>query len=91
MTTTDESLAVSFRAGFAGDVFVPGDHGYAEARTVWNGTVTTQPALVARCHSSADIAAAVNLTRAAGCRLPCGRAGTAWAACRRARVVSSSI
>ena len=66
MTTTDESLAVSFHAGFAGDVFVPGEHGYAEARTVWNGTVTTQPALVARCHSSADIAAAVNLARAAG-------------------------
>ena len=66
MTTTEETLAVSFRAGFAGDVFVPGEHGYAEARTVWNGTVTTQPALVARCHSSADIAAAVNLTRAAG-------------------------
>src|SRR6476620_10616357 len=65
MTTTEETLAVSFRAGFAGDVFVPGDHGYAEARTVWNGTVTTQPALVARCHRSADIAAAVNLTRAA--------------------------
>src|SRR6478672_13172833 len=38
MTTTEETLAVSFRAGFAGDVFVPGEHGYAEARTVWNGT-----------------------------------------------------
>jgi len=66
MTTTDQSLAAAFAAGFGGDVFTPGDAGYEEARTVWNGTIDTRPAVVARCHGAADIAAAVNLTRTAG-------------------------
>jgi len=66
MTTTEQSLAAAFAAGFGGDVFTPGDAGYDEARTVWNGTIDTRPAVVARCHGAADIAAAVNLTRTAG-------------------------
>jgi len=66
MTTTEQTLAATFSAGFSGEVFTPGDAGYAEARTVWNGTVTTQPALVARCRTTEDVVAAVHATRAAG-------------------------
>jgi hypothetical protein len=66
MTMTDQTLAASFNAGFGGEVFTPGEAGYAEARTVWNATVTSQPAVVARCHSTKDIVAALNLTRQAG-------------------------
>jgi hypothetical protein len=66
MTTTSGSLTSAFRTGFAGTVFTPEDPGYPEARTVWNGTVTTRPALIARCHTASDIAAAVRLTRESG-------------------------
>ena len=66
MTMTEQTLAASFHAGFGGEVFTPGDAGYVEARTVWNATVASQPALVARCHTTEDVVAAVNLTRAAG-------------------------
>jgi hypothetical protein len=59
-------LAASFGAGFGGTILTPGDTGYDEARVVWNGTVNTRPALIARCHTTADIVAAVNLTRTAG-------------------------
>jgi hypothetical protein len=66
MTMTDQTLAASFDAGFGGEVFTPGEAGYAQARTVWNATVTSQPAVVARCHSTQDVVAALNLTRQAG-------------------------
>src|SRR5438309_5584724 len=66
MTTTEDTLAASFSTGFAGTTLTPHAAGYDEARVVWNGTVETRPAVIARCHSTADIVAAVNLTRTAG-------------------------
>ena len=66
MQSTQDVLAASFGAGFAGTVLVPGAAGYDEARVVWNGTVETRPAVIARCHTTADIVAAVNLARLAG-------------------------
>ena len=47
------------RAEFAGALTEPGDTGYDEARAVWNGDVDHRPALVARCTSPADVAAAL--------------------------------
>ena len=66
MTTTSDSLATAFRADFGGTVITPDDLDYAEARVVWNGTVDTRPALIARCHRTRDIAAAIVLAREAG-------------------------
>src|SRR3954463_463039 len=50
-------------AGFAGTLIQPGDGEYDEARKVWNGMFDRHPALVARCTSTADVAAAVNFAR----------------------------
>ena len=36
------------------------------ARAVWNGAIDDRPALIAHCRSTADVVAAVTLTRAAG-------------------------
>jgi len=49
--------------GFAGDQLRPGDSGYDEARVLWNGLFDRHPALIARCTSTADVAAAVNFGR----------------------------
>jgi FAD/FMN-containing dehydrogenase len=67
MTITDTtSLVRSFRAGFGGTVFAPGDEGYDAARALWNGSIDLRPALVARCATPADVASAVTMTRDAG-------------------------
>lgn len=49
-----------------GTVLLPGDDGYDEARSVWNGRFDRRPALVARCRSSHDVAAAVRFARERG-------------------------
>jgi FAD binding domain-containing protein/berberine-like enzyme len=45
--------------GFNGESIRPGDARYDEARKLWNGMFDKRPALIARCKSAADVAAAV--------------------------------
>jgi FAD/FMN-containing dehydrogenase len=54
-TTSIEQL----RTTMAGEVIVPGDDGYDDARKVWNGDIDRRPAVIARCTSAADVSAAV--------------------------------
>jgi FAD/FMN-containing dehydrogenase len=54
MTILDSSLN-----GFSGALLRPGEQGYDDARRVWNGAIDRRPAFVARCRSTADVAAAV--------------------------------
>ncbi len=63
--TRNDQIAHSFASGFAGTVVQPADPGYDSARAVWNGCIDAHPALIARCRTTEDIAAAVRLTREA--------------------------
>jgi FAD/FMN-containing dehydrogenase len=46
-----------------GPLFMPGDAGYEESRTVWNAMIDRKPAVVARCLGSADVIACVQFAR----------------------------
>lgn len=64
-TSTTDSAGV-LRDGFSGEVLRPEQPGYEEARRVFNGMTDRRPALIARCASTADVAAAVNAAREHG-------------------------
>src|SRR5262249_20629007 len=51
---------------FSGQLLLPTDAGYDDARKVHNGLVDKRPALIARCSGVADVANATNLTRKLG-------------------------
>jgi FAD/FMN-containing dehydrogenase len=51
---------------FAGDIVQPGDAGYDDHREVWNAMVDRRPAIIARCTSADDVAAAIRHGRDAG-------------------------
>jgi FAD/FMN-containing dehydrogenase len=63
---TDSPDLARLRRRFDGQVLLPGEPGYHEARQVWNAMVDRQPAAIARCASPADVAAAVSFARAQG-------------------------
>jgi hypothetical protein len=51
------------RANFLGELLLPDDVGYDEARKIWNGRIVRRPALIARCTGVADVMAAVHFAR----------------------------
>ena len=59
----------TLRAAITGEVFVPGDPGYDQARRAWNLAVDQRPAVVVQAGSAADVGRAVRSARAHGMRI----------------------
>jgi FAD/FMN-containing dehydrogenase len=57
------SDVAQLRCKLKGDVVIPGDPGYDEARKVWNGAVDKRPAMVVYCAHSDDVMEAVKFAR----------------------------
>lgn len=53
----------SLRMHLKGPVFLPGEVGYEESRTVWNGMIDRRPSIVARCLGIADVISCVQFAR----------------------------
>jgi FAD/FMN-containing dehydrogenase len=58
-----------FRAAFTGELLLPGQADYDAVRGIWNGAIDRHPAAIARCTSSAEVAAAIAFARASGLAL----------------------
>jgi FAD/FMN-containing dehydrogenase len=59
----DGARVARLRRRLQGQVLLPGEDGYHQARQVWNAMVDRRPAVIARCTSPADVAAAVGFAR----------------------------
>jgi FAD/FMN-containing dehydrogenase len=53
----------ALRMRLRGQLFVAGEAGYEESRTVWNAMIDRRPAVVARCRGIADVIACVQFAR----------------------------
>ncbi|HEY1617509.1 MAG TPA: FAD-binding oxidoreductase [Streptosporangiaceae bacterium] len=58
-----DAITQELRDTILGDVIMPGDEEYEQARSVWNGLIDRHPAVVVRCAGAADVLAAVRFAR----------------------------
>ena len=65
-TMLDSETIEAFVAGVRGAVLRPGDEGYDDARSIWNGLIDRRPALIVQCTGAADVVDAVNFARDQG-------------------------
>src|SRR5262249_24567367 len=52
-----------------GEILLPGDDGYENARKIWNATIDKRPGVIVRCRATSDVVHAVNFARDGGIML----------------------
>jgi len=62
----DPKLLDELKARIRGTLLLPGQPGYDDARSVWNGMIDRRPAAILRCLGVADVVAGVNFARERG-------------------------
>ena len=60
---TNPEIVEKFRANLSGELILPEDEAYDEARKVYNGMIDRHPRMIARCVDVADVITAVNFGR----------------------------
>jgi FAD/FMN-containing dehydrogenase len=63
MASLSSSAIEGLKAAARGQVLLPGDSGYDEARSIWNAMIDRRPAAIIRCAGAADVRCAVNFAR----------------------------
>lgn len=56
----DEGTINKLKTSLRGSLLLPGDAGYDDARSVFNGMIDRRPAMIAQCTGTADVIACVN-------------------------------
>ena len=75
MQAMQSAKVAQLKADLRGDVLVPGDPGYDEARVIWNAMIDKRPAVIARCAGTEDAVRVVNFAREEGVPLAVRGAG----------------
>lgn len=66
MPEASTEVYASLQHRFTGALLRPGESGYEDARTVWNGMVARAPGLIARCADVTDVQNAIRTASAIG-------------------------
>jgi len=59
----DPALIDTFRQDFQGQIILPDEADYEQARQIWNASIDRHPGMIARCLGTADIMQAVTFAR----------------------------
>ena len=63
MTHLSNDIIDGFKSTIRGEVLLPADTGYEDARRIWNAMIDRRPAVIVRCSGVADIMRAVAFAR----------------------------
>src|SRR5437867_9801714 len=63
MTTIENEAVRELKSKVSGQVLLPSEPGYDEARTVWNAMIDRRPAVIVRCVNAQDVIHAVRTAR----------------------------
>src|SRR5437667_813944 len=63
MATIENEVVRELKSKVSGQVLLPSEPGYDEARTVWNAMIDRRPAVIVRCVSAQDVIHAVRTAR----------------------------
>jgi hypothetical protein len=66
MVQASEELYSSLHRQFKGDLLRPGQNGYEDARSIWNGMFSRTPGLIARCADVSDVQSAIRAASETG-------------------------
>jgi len=59
-----EAVVEELKSSLRGELILPSDAGYDEARTIYNAMIDKRPSLIVRCAGVADVISCVNFARA---------------------------
>ena len=93
MTTSAATTTAPYAelaAAVRGDLILPGDPGYDQARAVYNAMIDKHPAAIARCRDTADVITCVRFARSHGIEIAVAGAATASVASGCGTAPSSS-
>ncbi|ANB76712.1 FAD-linked oxidase [Paraburkholderia phytofirmans OLGA172] len=63
MVSVSSSAAEELKAAIRGELLLPGDAGFDEARSIWNAMIDRHPAMILRCAGVADVRRGVAFAR----------------------------
>ena len=75
MSNLSQEALAGFKASFAGNLILPADGQYQEARKIWNAMIDKKPAVIAQVATAADVPVAIAFARNNGLELSIRGAG----------------